>query len=282
MKVLPMLTEAMARPLGHGYFPIESFLAPYLEANGHGVERSPDVAASLRQIGSDEVVTGVLRELGDAPVCLIEGISSPRNGAALRRFLAENGVHSPSIRAIDLADMRTIFDLIGEPLEGVDFEVADASALGATPSGSVDVLLQDSLLNCAPHCLHDAILREAARVLRPGGVAFINFTDHRGLANRFRTRHPKPGARVYGLRDLPAAMRDGLFQDMVLLEPDPERLTLVTAPHGNFEFYFPCEYVARLFERHGLQVMLHRKWMGGDHHGNPCHRHLTMVRRTGD
>jgi hypothetical protein len=146
----------------------------------------------------------------------------------------------------------------------------------------VDLLLQDSLLNCAPHCLHQAIMAEAARVLRPGGLAMINFTDSGGLASHVRTRHPLPGRRIYGLRDLPPAMRDGISQGAVLLESDPDRLTLVTAPHGNFEFYFSCDHVARMFARHGFQPLLHRRWMGSDHHGNHCHRHLTLARRLGD
>lgn len=275
-----MFPESLVRPLGHGYFPIESILAPYLEEEGS--PRSPDVAASLEQIGSDPEVAPYLRALGDSPVCLIEGISSPRNGRALRRFLEENQIPSPHIQAIDLADMRTIFEMAGDPLDGIGFQVADASALGMIEEASVDLLVQDSLLNCAPHCLHDAIMREAARVLRPGGLGFINFTDHTGLAERRRVRHPLPGARIYGLRDLPPALRDGLWQGVVLLEVDHRKLTLVTAPHGNFEFYFPCDHVRALLERYGLQPVIHRRWLGVDRHGNTCHRHLTLVRRMRD
>ncbi len=152
----------------------------------------------------------------------------------------------------------------------------DASSLHAIESGSVDVLVQDALLNRAPHCLHEAIMEETARVLRPGALAFIGFTDHQGLGARFRLRHPRPGARIQGLRELPPALREGLFQDAVLLEADPARLTLVTAPSGNFEFYFPCQWVTNLYQRQGLEPLVHRQWRSG-----AWQRHSMLLRKRG-
>lgn len=270
----------LVRPLGRGYGDLDSFLAPYLSSNGHGHDRSPDAAASLHRLQSDAAIAGHLRTLGPSPVCLIEGISSPANGRSLRRFLSACGIDDPRIRAIDLADMAEIFRLLGEPLAEAEFEVADASYLEGFESGSIDFLLQDFLLNCAPHCLHEAILSEAVRVLRPGGLALINFTDDAGLLHKPTIYHPWPLEPAYGATDLPH-FEHSLRPGVVLRGPGRENLTLVTGSL-NFEFYSSRRATEKLLAAGGLELLASRRWSGADHHGNQCCRHLTLLRRSGD
>ena len=75
---------------------------------------------------------------------------------------------------------------MGMSLPGRNFSVADATNLPAFATGSVQILVQDHLLNCTPHGNHEAIVREAARLLDRRGFLIRTFlSNHVRLADRF-------------------------------------------------------------------------------------------------
>jgi SAM-dependent methyltransferase len=65
------------------------------------------------------------------------------------------------------------------------FLQADARSLAdVLADAGFDLLVQDFILNCAPPSDAAALFCEAARVLRPGGLALLSFTDNTGLRDR--------------------------------------------------------------------------------------------------
>jgi SAM-dependent methyltransferase len=285
-----------ARPLGRGYDAPWEFLSGYADPRRDPASAAPDLDASLRELHGLPRIDRWLRTLGSNPLCLIEGIAAPSNGAVLRRFLAAYGVSAPRIVAIDLINLAAFMRARHLAMTSMEFLVADASRLrGLFVDGSVDLVVQDFLLNCAPHGRHEPILREAARILRAGGLAIINFTDHRGVGRRPRLGREALASRygihlqdeAYCLRDL--AGGDGrlarLRQELagtLLPGPAPRTCTLVTPPHGNFEFYSPRSRIERLVRASGFKISGQRRSCGLDGYGNTCWRYRTLAQKRAD
>jgi hypothetical protein len=108
------------------------------------------------------------------PRCLIQGSASASNVDSLIRFLHDQGVPAPEIHVIDLIDL-TALGYADPRARYHQINAADLSELFT--DRSIDLLLQDHLLNCAPICHYDAILSEVGRILSSTGLALLHYTD---------------------------------------------------------------------------------------------------------
>ena len=265
---------------------IGQFVAPAADAPGANpnVRRSLDHFARLPELGPR------LRRLPASPSVLIQGYSDPGNADALAQFLAGHAIAGPRLQAIDLYDLPAVYALLGFPAPAFAYRLADASNLqGVYADGSVDVLVQDFLLNCTPTALHEPILREAARILSAEGVALISFSDQAGVGPRpkldaagFQRRTGVPWcAGAYNLADmfpagaLPAATLSELAGHVVF-DTATGTSTLITAA-GRFEFFRDAEVMRRLFQEAGLVEIATDRSEGMDSHGLNCRRYRCLL-----
>lgn len=282
--------EQLCCPLGIGYDDYPWLLRQYAYPTNPS-RRTPDLATSLAGLERAGALPAIDRQLGDKPCCLIQGITSPRNGASLRKFLEARRVSQPNIHAIDIANVAAVFATMNIPLPDVQFSVADAAHLTSFPSGSVQVLVQDHLLNCTPHGTHEGIVREAARVLDPRGFLILNFSVNPSVTvqNLWTRREVAEwldlslSDRAYCLSDLTndlssrARCKAELIGGIVTLD-DAGRSIVITPPQGNFEFYFAREELEERLARHGLQFTFVTSESGVDRNGIRCLRYRTVVR----
>ena len=285
-----MLTETVQRPFGKGYEGFEEFFSRYCsDANESG--SSPDLALSLMALAGEEAQE-IIRRIGPRPVCLIQGITCPRNGVALRQYLAQaaafGGAIDPDIFGIDIMDVERLAREAGTELSHVSFSVGDATRMDNWSDGSVDLLVQDHLLNCAPNGSHQAILREAGRVLSPEGVMILNFSVEPDAGQpRLSWREAERilgaplTADAYCLRDIAGDQRFDAAQHglvgTVIADPLRGRELVVTGPYGNFEFYSPLVAIERMLQRAGLRFIMTRSVPGAR-----CVRYRTLVERIGE
>jgi len=275
------------KPFGHGYDGFREFFAGY--AGGLQAAHSPELGRSLHALLSDPAKE-ILRSVGASPVCLIEGISCPYNGMSLRHCLAHAGVSDARVHALDILDVDAVARSLGYELPGLEFSIGDASRLDGWESGSVHVLVQDHLLNCAPHAIHAALVREAARVLHGRGVWILNFSLEPHVAGGgqigFQDVEQLLGrpldSMAYCLSEIANGrgvswLLERLLGKMIVDERTGRRI-LITAPHGNFEFYFPLLHLESLLAANGLETVFRKCEQGVDQHGNHYQRHRTLVR----
>lgn len=285
------ILERLMRPLGRGVLDlpalIEQFSAPAADAPGANpnVQRSLEAFARLPELGR------WLRRLPPAPSVLIEGYSDPGNADALRGFLRGRVDGEAQVQTIDLFDLPAVYALLGLPTPDIGFRVADASDLSAHfADRSVDVVVQDFLLNCAPATLHAPILREVARILSARGLALISFTDRSGVRARptldvaeFEERFGRPWQpEAYNLSDLfpsgsPAESPLVKLGGCVIYEPVSETATLVTQPSGRFEFFRDAEAMHRLFQSSALVCRGVDQSEGVDAQGLRCTRYRCLL-----
>jgi hypothetical protein len=282
-----MPAESVCKPLGKGYEGFREFFSRYC-AEQANPGSNPDLALSLNALDTEEA-RDIVRRVGARPLCLIQGITCPRNGVALWQYLAQaadqrngaaqNGAVHPDIHGIDIMDVATLAREAGTELAHVSFTVGDAARMERWANGSVDILVQDHLLNCAPHGSHEAILREAARVLSSRGVMILNFSVE-PEAEEPRLSWCEAGKllgaplteEAYCLRRIAEARRN--FIGRVISDSARGRELVVTAPYGNFEFYFPLEQLQRTLDRAGLRFLVTRRVPGAK-----CVRYRTLVER---
>lgn len=271
------------RPLGKGYDGFQEFFSRYCAASSDP-NSNPELATGLTAF-RDAEAKRLIGRVGLRPVCLIQGITCPRNGLTLQQFLSESGATEPQIHAIDIMDVEAVARESGTELAHVSFAVGDATRMDAWANGTVDVLVQDHLLNCAPHGSHEAILTEAARVLSPKGVMIFNVSvdpeaQYAGL--NWCEAQWWLGTRLsdeaYCLRDIVGDERvaelSSRFAGKLISHPSQKRELLVTRPYGNFEFYRPWDTIEQALKRAELRLILVNRA-----HGTHCVRYRTLVER---
>lgn len=283
------LSDALCRPLGLGYEDYPYLLQQYAYPVVHD-GRTPDLGASLAGLQQAGVSGAVNLGFIDSPCCLIQGITCPRNGTVLREFLQTHGIVAPNILAIDVADIAAVLGALNMQLPDVQFSVADAAHLSSFANGSVQVLVQDHLLNCAPHTTHEGIIREAARLLDPRGFLILNFSVNPSAAeNLIWTRREFEtliGAslddQAYCLGDLGLEKSNPgrviIEQIGAMVRLNKNRSIIVTPPTGNFEFYFPKSELEECLERYHLRFIFVTNESGIDRNGFTCIRYRTIVR----
>ena len=284
------LPELAWKPLGKGYDHFLEFFLQY--CSKFLVEQSnPDLGAGLAAFSSSRAQS-IFQTLKPRPRCLIQGITCPSNGFNLYRYLTNAGVIEPAIHAIDIMDVGAIARATGFVLEQVNFSVGDASKLSGWPDHSVQVLVQDHLLNCCPHSGHESILAEAARILDPRGIFILNFSVDPQTDESATLSWQESEARLEASLDGGAyCLKDVVGNGQRLC--DAKRLVLgklitggfrqivVTRPYGNFEFYSSAASLENLLARLGMQFAFVSSERVATR-GISCTRYHTLVRRIGD
>ena len=278
--------EAAWKPFGKGYRRFPEIFLHYSGPPGMP-RRNPDLACGLSTMRT-AAAKRIIRGAGPRPRCLLQGITSAHNAAALGRYLSDLGVADPSIHAVDIIDVDQVGRAAGLPLEGVQFHVGDAASLAEWDDRSVQILVQDHLLNCCPHASHRAVLREAARMLDPNGVLLLNVSvdpPGSGAAISRETAERILGARwrseAYCLAEMAGESRLAEVEPLLLgrvVQEAGDRQVLVTRPHGNLEFYSTFGALARLVEEAGLRFVLVRSARAEDGETAGCLRYHTLVR----
>ena len=271
----------------------DEFLLRYDPARRPAGDRPPDLADSLAALARAPGLAAALAGLPIRARCLIEGYAGPANASALRDFLAARGHMVRSLTAVDLHDVPAAYARLGLPAPDLRFIRADACDLSPhLADASVDVLVQDFLLNCVPLARAPRLLAEAARVLEPGGVAILSFTDDTGARRCPRFTSDELASRwglgwapdAVHLRDLGAdesrlpALLAALAGGVITRPPAPG-CAFVTAPHGRFEFFTPLEHTVGLLDAAGLEVRLMTTETGRDDQGLVCVRHRCLALR---
>ena len=271
------------------------FVARYVPGNPWFDESAPTLQSSLDVFARIDGVQDRLPALGPAPRCLIQGYTAPGNAAALRRFLGRVGIARCAITAVDKLDLPAIYRRLGIAMPDMTFQQADARCLGhVLGDGAFDLLVQDFLLNCAAPADAAALLSEAARLLRPGGLALLSFTDNTGLRDRPALTAEEIAARWRLVWDpacgtlselparpvpfQPAVAREGLI-GRVVVGAAAGHCTCITAPDGRFEFFVPAEETFAALEAAGLELILAAQGTARDYNGLLCTRHRCLVRR---
>lgn len=292
---IPRIPDCFTRPLGRGVRDllelIELFHRPAPDAPG----ANPNVQRSLECFARLPELELLLRRLPASPSVLIQGYTDPGNAGALRRFLRPRLKGEPTVSAIDLYDLPAVYRLLEFPVPDFEFQVADASDLRAHfADGSVDVAVQDFLLNCAPAALHVPIFSELARILSARGLALISFSDRAGVCPRptmdtfeFARRFGQTWRTdAYNIADIfPAELLAenelmGLGRTVVYV-PESKTATLITEPSGRFEFFRDAEVMLNLIREAGLETFTMDRSEGIDSHGLCCVRYRCILGRSG-
>ena len=294
------ITDNIARPLGKGFDQVELFLEEYIREDRDEGTSTPDLKLSLGHVELIDGIEEILAPIRQEPLGLIEGCTSPTNGKALKEFLERHGKVSPEIYAIDLIDVKTIFDRFGIEMPYTSFFVGDATNLKNTyRDGSVDVVAQDFLLNCAPYTTHLPIMQEVNRILHPNGVGIICFTDNECILGTEQITQQQAqrelGVQInpdaFCIRDLlpPERAHDtGLYKaaadvltGRVLVNGNGDKYTFVTEAGGNFEFFRHFSCFEDTVTEAGLSIVGTEKSSGTDRNGITCVRYRTVLKKEG-
>ena len=296
MLVVFTVSPEIAKPLGKGFDHVEIFLSEYIRQDRTEDSATPDLGLSLGHIQRISGIDSLLAGVNNNPLCLIEGCTSPTNGKALFEFLNRYGKKNPIIHAIDLIDVKTIFEQQGILMPNLDFFVMDATRLKYN-NESIGVVAQDFLLNCAPHNTHYQIMHEAHRVMQEGGVGLICYTDHQCVLGKERITEKmlkkefgvSLNGDAFSVVDLLSQNKskdNGLYnalltglQDKVLINGSEDRWTYVTPHGGNFEFFRPPESYENLFKKAGLKTVGMEESKGVDRNGITCVRYRTVLHK---
>jgi len=269
-QTVPSLTEGYAEPA--------LYLQRCERRNNNDAQRKFSLKFAL-DLWRTELPNGWLgSRIGMKPRCLIEGNASPDNVDSLLRFLYDQGIPSPEIHVIDLIDLAAL----GRADPRAFYHRANAADLSEVfTNGSIDLLFQDHLLNCAPISHYDAILGEVGRVLSSTGLALVHYTDPsrfpRACGNSLKEWFSVEGT------DYRLNMPDFMHQ-RYLSFPMAERLIettegiiMVTLPFGNLEHFTPFEHFEarvananlKLESRHTMNII--------DGEGLDCRRNYCLI-----
>jgi SAM-dependent methyltransferase len=172
------------------------------------------------------------------------------------------------------------------------YHIADASHLESIyQDHSVDIAIQDFLLNCIPAARHEAVLREVARILKPGGLGLISFTSNETLSvasacstQQLRAKHRLDwDGQAYDLSDIEKINPQGepldFLKGKLLYHPPFAEFIFVAMVGGRFEFFRSREDMLALFEHCGLMLVSSDVTQGSDDHGLACTRYRCLLAR---
>jgi SAM-dependent methyltransferase len=220
------------------------------------------------------------RMLSDQPRCLIQGYVCPRNAVALRQFLKQWGIRKPRITAIDLFNLPAIYKRLKLSMPKMQYILADAANLAKHfADDSMDVIVQDFLLNCAPHSQRQPILDEVGRVLSPNGFALISYTDNHGQLKRLngeRAAEPHEmglAADARHMGDAPSVGPGRWLIGSIIADRVWKGHVVVMPPHGRLEFYTDQKTIGRAFKRAKLNLLAETITEAVDFSGQFCRRH---------
>jgi hypothetical protein len=284
------ISEDLERPLGKGFDNVPDFLKEYIRPERDEKQSTPDLGFSLGHFSKIEGIDQIIAPNLDNPLCLIEGCTCPTNGKALKNWLESHGAKKPQVDAIDLIDVGKIFEKFGIEMPDTSFFVADATNLRKNYKNSqLNFVVQDFLLNCAPHSTYNGIMNEVSRILKPEGLGLICFTDNKCIEHHekitwddVRSMSLRPNKDAFCIRDL----LDGRvsYEKAVSLIAgktivDNDQHTFITKTGGNFEFFRPHNSFEKLFDDCGLKIVGEEESSGIDRNGITCVRYRTVLRK---
>jgi hypothetical protein len=286
----PAFSADAARPLGKGYSEIMQMVLSYaVERKSAG---NPTLSHSLNRFRAMPEIETALAKLPANPLVLIQGYSTPGNAAALREFLGGFGQSRPRIETIDLYDLPHLYAVLDIEMPDMTYHIADASHLESIyQDHSVDIAIQDFLLNCIPAARHEAVLREVARILKPGGLGLISFTSSETLrvdsacsTEKLRAEHRLEwDGQAYDISDIEKINSRSepldYLKGKLIYHPSTSEFIYVAMVGGRFEFFRSREEMLSLFERCGLRLVSSDVTQGSDDHGLACTRYRCLLAR---
>lgn len=283
-------SQDAARPLGKGYSEIMQMVLSYAVPGKRS--GTPTLSHSLMRVRRMREIKKHLAGLAQEPLCLIQGYSAPGNASALRQFLYKINKSLPRIETVDLYDLPQLYEVLGFETPRMRYHIADAAHLDHLyKDGTVDMVVQDFLLNCIPASRHEALLKEARRILKVGGRGIISFTSSEALdlssavstARLQADYHFQWNSEAYDLAEMerinPSAASLDSLQGQLVYHPATSEFIYVATTGGRFEFFRSKEQMFSLFEKCGLRLLSFDRSKGSDDHGLSCIRYRCILTR---
>ena len=131
--------------------------------------------------------------------------------AELTRQIATHGLHR-QVTALEVDEIQHALNLQTTDLPNVEFKLAGAQAIPA-PDNRFDVALMFKSLHHVPEDMMAPALREIARVLKPGGLAYISEPIFSGDFNDIlRLFHDEARVRQAAFAAVQAAVDEGVYE----------------------------------------------------------------------
>ena len=267
--------------------PLTQFVQQFVHNEKTDKEGTPTLAKSLNVERGHPDIAAAIARLGDAPTVLFQGYTAPSNAQAFRDFLASYGCHHPSIHALDLHDMPSIYRQLDILVPELNFHVADAcDQLAGLSCGQVSILIQHGLGNCSPPSRWANFQQQGANLLSPQGFALMLFSE-------LVSPETLPSLTPDEFENLTGKPWDPLWLDLAALDQDPDRKqalmgkaiidpilgtrTLITAPSGRLEFFAPFSLFESSLHQAGLVIRSRIASTGRDSNGIRCRRTQCLV-----
>lgn len=268
----------------------DRFVARYVSTSEHHLPELPTFASSIDVFKDCKDNTKIFESLSKNVSCLFQGYTAPDNAQALERFLCHFGIKIADVLAIDLLDLPSIYKRLGVHVPPMRFIQGDACDLAqSVQSGSIDIVIQDFILNCLPTTFALSLFKETRRVLKPDGIALISFTDSSCLSASTSIREAvtrlninwKPHASgIAEFAKNPSQLEEissSLIGSTLSTEQEGH-LIVVTPPEGRFEFFQPLSNTLDLIREAGLDVVNLQRSIGRDAADLLCMRNRCLLR----
>ncbi len=284
------MADHVARPLGKGYSEIKQMVLSYAVAGKTG--GNPTLLHSLNRFRQITGVRERFAALPQDPLVLIQGYSTPGNAGALRQFLSDDAQLKARIETVDLYDLPHLYAVLDIEMPDMAYHIADAAHLeNLYPDHSIDLVVQDFLLNCIPASRHEDLLREVSRMLKPDGLVIMSFTSSETLGReeawsteRLQEEHHLDwDAEAYDLSEMEKSNRSGTsleyLKGKLLFHKPTSEFIYVSNAGGRFEFFRERQETLALFARCGLEPVASDVTLGTDDHGLACTRYRCLLAR---
>jgi len=256
---------------------------------------TPNLGISLNRWDMLLDTNTLIDTIGISPLCLIEGCAIATNGKELREFLSKKGIVDPSIHAIDLSDVPKFYLSHGIEMPDVEFFQANAIDLSSLyDDSSVNLILQDGILNCSPPITHPAIMKEAHRILKPSGLVFSGFTElhldsHKSLtyseiASKYKVPVNSNAANLASLLNSMEEISTEQFEELrsdlsgMTIKDKENRYAYVTKI-GIFEFSVQLTQFQKLCKNIGFRIESVDISRGLDDNNIVCDRYRMIVKK---
>jgi len=261
--------------------------------------RTPTVGvnvAHLAKMGSIQALSDNIH--GRNLSVTVLGISTAEGPSDFQKLLKGLGSGRVSTTAIDLSD--GIFSEIEKTgLDEVKCLLKDARDTGLEHN-SQDFNLRDHIGNCCPPVIDRQIDKEAARILKEGGISIVNITTSDFL-DRSEDREVivlenlrgSLGSEVitalrqniYDLKELHEAFPDvdveSLRGRIIEIEPDRSFVVFGEDEQGHGEWFRTLEDHKKTWEADGFEIVEISSRRGMDSHDPPldCERHNVVLKK---
>ena len=267
------------------------FVGRYVSSSQHYRPEAPTMAKSLAVFGESAEFQSFVASQCASVDCLFQGYTSPKNGDALRHVLLGQGIERAHIVAVDRIQLPLVYEQLGVAMPDIEFVHADACDLGDQfGDRKFDIIVQDFVLNCIAPTAAPALLSEAKRHLKPGGICLISFSTGahapaaktKSLASVLEDWPQVQCSLAASLQEM--ARTDAELKDMErhllgqsIFDDQTGHLTHVTDPSGQLEFFIPKPDMIGLFEAAGFEVSIADVRSATDYNGLECTRYRVIA-----